>query len=505
VQEFSEDIRRHLEGLPVTASPDTFGYRVGKFVQRHKAGVVAAAVLLITLCIATGITAWQARVARKERDKAQSRFNQVRKLANKVLFEYSDGIEKLDGSSAVRGKMAKDASEYLDALSQEAAGDAGLQTELATAYQKLGDVQGGSSQANLGDRDGAIRSYRKALAILESLRSAKTDKAVLLDIAGLHGKLHQTLWKMGQQPEAEQHFQGALSIREQLAAAEPANVSYKLALARSYRDFGGLLASKTNKDSGGAIANYRRSNDLCESIIAADNANLEARAIAGLGYRLLGGEFEGNNDAAQALSCYRKALWLTQEREKLDPNNAQIQIVLADCYSNIGRALMLQRDDSGALENFNRALTVFEGRFAKEPENALLLMNLSQTYNNLGNAMAQSGKFAEALENYRRALGLRESYVKSHPSETGFRPRLGETMFDLGELYLQKAADSRTPAHQKPESWREAKSWFQRSLVIWQDLSKEGTLPGYQRDKPDETAKAIARCDAALTEAKNPR
>src|SRR5262249_40324352 len=35
VQEFSEDIRRHLAGLPVTARPDTFTYRAGKFIQPH--------------------------------------------------------------------------------------------------------------------------------------------------------------------------------------------------------------------------------------------------------------------------------------------------------------------------------------------------------------------------------------------------------------------------------------------------------------------------------------
>ena len=115
VQELAEDIRRHLEGLPVSASPDTLRYRAGKFVQRHKAGVLAAAAVVVTLLMATGITTWQARVARRERDKAQSRFNQVRKLANKVLFEYNDGIEKLEGSIPVREKMVKDASEYLDA------------------------------------------------------------------------------------------------------------------------------------------------------------------------------------------------------------------------------------------------------------------------------------------------------------------------------------------------------------------------------------------------------
>ena len=75
-------MRRHLAGLTVKASPDTFSYRVRKFTQRHKAGVLAAAIVAVTLLSATVITTWQARVARRERDKAEQRFNQVRKLAN---------------------------------------------------------------------------------------------------------------------------------------------------------------------------------------------------------------------------------------------------------------------------------------------------------------------------------------------------------------------------------------------------------------------------------------
>src|SRR5205085_5245041 len=42
VEQFSEDTRRHLEGLPVIARKDTFAYRTSKFVHRHKAGAAAA-------------------------------------------------------------------------------------------------------------------------------------------------------------------------------------------------------------------------------------------------------------------------------------------------------------------------------------------------------------------------------------------------------------------------------------------------------------------------------
>jgi tetratricopeptide (TPR) repeat protein len=71
VAQFSEDIRRYLDGLPVIARKDTFGYRSAKFVRRHRFGVAAAVVVLLTLIGGIVATAWQARVVREERDVAR--------------------------------------------------------------------------------------------------------------------------------------------------------------------------------------------------------------------------------------------------------------------------------------------------------------------------------------------------------------------------------------------------------------------------------------------------
>ncbi len=65
VEQFSEDIRRHLAGLPVTVRPDTFGYKASKFVQRNRLAVAAGAVAFIGLIGAgAGLAygAWQARL-----------------------------------------------------------------------------------------------------------------------------------------------------------------------------------------------------------------------------------------------------------------------------------------------------------------------------------------------------------------------------------------------------------------------------------------------------------
>ena len=58
------DLRRHLTGLPVEARAPTAAYRAVRFVQRHRGGVAAAALLVVALVGGTLATLWQAREAR---------------------------------------------------------------------------------------------------------------------------------------------------------------------------------------------------------------------------------------------------------------------------------------------------------------------------------------------------------------------------------------------------------------------------------------------------------
>src|SRR5437868_7970084 len=114
VEQFSEDIRRHLEGLPVIARKDTVAYRTSKFIQRNKISVAAAAVVMFTVLGAFVATAWEAHVARAERAKAERRFNDVRSLVNSLLFQLHDEIEKLPGSTRARELLVEQTVGYLD-------------------------------------------------------------------------------------------------------------------------------------------------------------------------------------------------------------------------------------------------------------------------------------------------------------------------------------------------------------------------------------------------------
>jgi len=72
VEQFDADLQRHLDGLPVLAQGDSMIYQARKFVKRYKAGVAAAAIVLVSLFAGVIATSMQAGIARRERARAEA-------------------------------------------------------------------------------------------------------------------------------------------------------------------------------------------------------------------------------------------------------------------------------------------------------------------------------------------------------------------------------------------------------------------------------------------------
>lgn len=162
VDQFSEDIRRFLNSEPVRARKDTITYRFRKFVRRNRATAAAAMLAVASLVAGTAFSVYQAQ-------RAERRFAQVRKLANTFLFDFHDKIQNLPGSTEARKMIAGTALEYLDSLQADAGSDPELLYEIASACEKVGDVQGNPTSANLGMRKEAQSSYQRGLRIADDL------------------------------------------------------------------------------------------------------------------------------------------------------------------------------------------------------------------------------------------------------------------------------------------------------------------------------------------------
>src|SRR5690349_12842738 len=291
VEQFSEDVRRYLEGLPVAARPDTFAYRASTFVRRNKVSVLAAVLVFVALVTGILATTFQARAARRERARAEKRFDQVRKLANNVVFKYHDAIAALPGATETREMLVKDAIEYLDNLAEDAADNPTLAEELALAYLKIGNVQGESYRANLGDSAGALASYRKSLGILETLvRQHPTSAGYLKNLHEASQSAAFLLVRLQRWQEAEVMGQRLLEISQRLTEMEPDNSGFQNLLARSY-----LIKGDTVVFSGGdaeTIRWYRLSLEEAERAVEKNPASEIARRMLAVALQRLGTQLE---------------------------------------------------------------------------------------------------------------------------------------------------------------------------------------------------------------------
>ncbi len=173
----AEDLRRHLDGLPVLARKGTAQYRLSKFVKRHKVGVAAGAVVAASLM---GTTYFAVRAEQS----AERRFQEVWTSDQFLINDLDQVLTSGKGVTAARQKMLAHVLESLDRLAQESNHDPALQADLISAYLKMGDVQGNLWVANLGEWKAAEESYRKAVTMAESLwKKHPSDAATQLQVA----------------------------------------------------------------------------------------------------------------------------------------------------------------------------------------------------------------------------------------------------------------------------------------------------------------------------------
>ncbi|HEY9401174.1 MAG TPA: serine/threonine-protein kinase [Pyrinomonadaceae bacterium] len=413
VEQFSEDIRRYLEGLPVIARKATFAYRAAKFVGRNKVGVASASLVALAVIAGLTTTIWQARVARGERARAERRFNDVRKLANSNLFELHDAIANLPGSTPARELLVKRAVEYLDSLAQEAQGDASLQRELVAAYLKVGNVQGNPNNANLGDTPGALDSYRKALLIAERLTAADPADAQSRRFVGvISEKMCDAQAATGDTAGAVESQRRSLSIFKAIADAAPADAAARQSLAISYVKLGDVLgnANFTNSgDEAGAMQSYLSSAQILESLYAADPANPRTRRLLGLIYERLGTMLEAAGRVDEALETYRKSRAIREPFAADFPHDTDAVRDAAIAHEKIGDVMTAKGDLQEALESRRKSLEIFRSLVEADPQNAQARQSLAISYLHLGEVLGDPdspnlGRRAEALQQYRLAL-----------------------------------------------------------------------------------------------------
>jgi serine/threonine protein kinase/tetratricopeptide (TPR) repeat protein len=496
VEQFSEDIGRHLGGLPVVAHRDTMGYRAWKFTGRHKLGVGAAALLVLSLVGGLIATLREARIARFERARAEHRFNDVRALANSLMFDINDSIADVPGTTAARKLLVSKALQYLDSLAQEGNSDSSLQRELATAYQRVGDIQGLlSRQQNLGNTSEALQSYQKAVKTLELLvLSEPANPKPKRDLAVLYRNIGELLALRNDHTRAMENDRKALALFEALAAGQN-EIEASRSLAAAYFNIGRHLGFAG--DSAGASQNALKALAIIEPLSRAHPESKILWLTLGPICREACRELNRLGDRARALDLCHEAETAGERLASAYPDDVRGRFEQILSYSILGAVLADQENLPASLEAWRRAVEINEAVARADPNDARSQVTLAAAYDQLGFVLAKLNK-TDDLQGELRGLEIRKKLYAADPGNKGRQEAVANSYRTLGDTEVIFASSPRLSASKRVAHWREARSWYTLALQIYLSLRSDGALRGEDTGEPDRIAQELAKCSAAL-------
>ncbi len=433
VEQFAEDIRRHLQGLPVVAHKDSLGYRTRKFLTRNRYAVGVATLFALFLVGVSALTAFQNSRIRLERDQAQLERDRAEQVVSfmQEIFQISD--------PQVTGGETVTAREILDRgarrIDQELSGQPAIQ---ATLMEAIGNVY-----RNLGLLDWAEPLLRRSLELRRETFGPQHDEVaqslnnlgVLLGQKGefaaaepllrealdmrlrLHGERHQWVAESlnnlgrlfhdkGDFPTAERLYRRAIAIQQEVSGQE------SLELADQEINLAMLLSQEGDFDAAEAL--FRRVLEIRRRWLDAGHP-LIANSLNDLAVNL---GIQGRNDEAEPLM--REALAI--RRKTLGDEHMDV----AESLNNLGRVMREKGDYASAERLYREALTLWKKLMGREhPKVAVQISNLAML-------LRDTGKLAEAEQLFRESLEIRRNAFAGRHAEIGI------SLLGLGSLLVQK-------------------------------------------------------------------
>jgi non-specific serine/threonine protein kinase/serine/threonine-protein kinase len=497
VAQFSDDIRRYLEGRPVTARKDTFNYRAVKFIKRNKVAVAAAGLILLSLVGGIFATAFEARRAELQRARAENRFNDVRRLAHSLMFEIDDSVKDLQGSTPTRRLIVSRALEYLDGLAGEAADNPTLQRELATAYEKIGDIQGNPYYANLGDADGALASHRKALAIREKLKNPGDTLDARMELGRSYRALGDILEQKGDVASTMENYRRSKATFEELAASKPQEPSVQDELARAHETLGDGL-SRSSESTSERLKSYQTALSIRETLLGQKPSDPKLRRSVAVTLLKIGAADDPKKTGA--VESIKRGIAVLEKLSAESPDNERARRDVGFGYYQLGNTLMVAGDYPAALESRQKAFAIRQEIAAQDPKNAQALFDLADAHGDLSEALTATGASIEALDQARQALSILQQLSAADPTNAVYLRNIGLCYETSAQALSHLAADETRSKTQRIKDWNAARSWFGKALNLFSELSNHGTLMPADSGQAAKFTAKIAECDTAIAQ-----
>jgi eukaryotic-like serine/threonine-protein kinase len=452
VEQFSEDLRRHLEGLPCLARKDTFAYRTGKFMRRNKIAVaVAAAFLILTVASAVLIVKQSIRAAR-ERDKAQ----QVSAFLVE-LFNVSDPGEARGNAITAREILDKGAQRIERELAKEPEVQATLMNTIGQVYAKLGLYEAArplyekalqTRREIFGEESIEVAESLNSLAILYGAKSDYANAESLsrqvlairrkvlgkehIEVARSLNNLAHTLSEKGNTQEAEPLFREAVAMHRKVAGNEHNE------LAITLNNLALLLDSTGKYEEAEAL--FKEALAMRRKLLGDDHPDTAA------GLNNLAGVYRRTGALPAAEPLYHEALTIT--RKSLGAEHPTV----ATMMNNLAMLLSLLDKKPEAERLYRESLEIRRKHFGEENS------DVATSLNNLGLLLYERGDYAEAEKLYRQALAIHRKLLGNEHRSVAI---------DLNNLGLLFSAKKDYPA---------AVHTLRESLAVYRQAFGEETI-----------------------------
>lgn len=434
VTALADDLQRFLRHVPISARPDTIGYRATKFLRRNRTAVTftAAAMVLVIGSLSAGLY-----VANSERKVAERRFAEVRQLANKFI-QLDNKIRGLPGSTQVRMEMVTDSLQYLSSLSSEAPVDKDLALEIAYAYVRVAHAQGDPTSPNLGQFAEAESSLNSAARFVDPIlaKDPRNPRALFIATTIAHDRM--TLAESrGDRSERVKHATEAASLIERFMDTRPV----KFGDLYSMRYFYANVACA-----------YFDSRELDKVILYSQrglNIPLQgprANDLRGLILSYLSAAQWQSGDLNNALKTAGEAIEL--EKTEAAEGHASLLINLANAYDLEG--MILGRQDAEptlertreALGDFQKALDIAEDLASKDADDYLGRHNVAVFGLEVGNILRHT--------DVRKALAVYDhSLTRIREAKTSSSTQRDEAALLVGSSYALRWLGRENEAKQR--------------------------------------------------------
>ncbi|PHR20462.1 MAG: hypothetical protein COA41_04665 [Sphingopyxis sp.] len=421
----SEELRRYRDGYPVKVYSDQKRYRFRKYLWRQRYAVGSLATIIMLLVAGLAATGWAYNRAEIARAETEQRFDEVRELANFMLFDLYDELEPVTGNTRALTRIADKSRHYLDLLGRESRADPELELEIAQGYKRLSQVLGNPEAANLGRREEAGKALRIAVRRLEALHRENPDNdAVKRSLAEAQYALSIFIFiAEDQNEEAIAPAERSAKLYQSLSEGGSGTLDDDLGRIRSalqaakplvWNDHGADAVARMSKLAGqiGTLAKQHPAN----RIVLYD----QARTLSALSSAMSWHYEIDSPDYLRAIPPSDQAIRQFEALHKRYPDWRAIDRSLIAAYFT--RALIhydLEKLKEAASDLFS-AEAIAIPLTEKDPDDRGMARRLQTIYSQLAPVLAELGRFQEAKTMAQRLVSDREASSATEPDNAGY-------------------------------------------------------------------------------------